>query len=125
MEGINAYIGDKIRSYRKLKGLTIQQLADIIHKSRATVCKYENGEITLDVQTLFDISRALDVSLNRLTDYRAAAPEEAAQPVEYEGESPFFKADRLYFYYYDGRHDRLKGVIDLEFGIIYNIMVFR
>ena len=45
MNEINVYIGGQIRKYRKANGMTLQQLADVIHKSRATVCKYENGEI--------------------------------------------------------------------------------
>ena len=120
MEGINTYIGTKIKNYRKMKRLTLQELADIIHKSRATVSKYENGEITVDVGTLYDISVALDVSLNQLTDYHPDKEEEKVEAeVEYGGESPFFKADRLYFYFYDGRYDRLKeAVINIHKNIV-------
>lgn len=117
---IHQYIGGRIRNYRKMKHLTLQQLADIIHKSRATVCKYETGEIALDIGTLYDISVALDVNLSQLTDYHA---QQESEPVEdklgYEGESPFFKADRLYFYFYDGRYERLKtGIIDVHKKIL-------
>ena len=116
MQSIDAYIGGRIRNYRKMKHLTLQQLADRIHKSRATVCKYESGEISLDMGTLYEISMALDVQLTQLTDYH---PDETAEPAElaaeYEGESPFFRADRLYFYFYDGRYERLKtGVIEVR-----------
>lgn len=52
MSRINEHIGGRIRMYRKARELTLQQLADLIHKSRASVSKYENGEITLDVETL-------------------------------------------------------------------------
>ena len=117
MNQVNTYIGGKIRNYRKMKHLTLQQLADEIHKSRATMCKYESGEIALDMGTLYDISVALDVSLTQLTDYHPQqdAAEIAALKQEYEGESPFFKAERLYFYFYDGRYERLKtGVIDVH-----------
>ncbi|MCB2342863.1 helix-turn-helix domain-containing protein [Clostridium estertheticum] len=38
-------IGKKIRLFRKSKGLTIQQLADLVRKSKSTVSKYENGDI--------------------------------------------------------------------------------
>ena len=120
MDGINSFIGTKIKNYRKMKKLTLQELADTIHKSRATVSKYENGEITVDVGTLYDISVALDVSLNQLTDYHPDKEEEKVEAaVEYGGESPFFKADRLYFYFYDGRYDRLKeAVIDIHKNIV-------
>ena len=65
MNEINVYIGGQIRKYRKANGMTLQQLADVIHKSRATVCKYENGEISIDIATLYEISQALQDSRAR------------------------------------------------------------
>ena len=114
MSEINQYIGKQIRMYRKVQGLTIQQLADLIHKSRASVSKYETGEITLDVETLYDISRALHISVNQLMDYQNE-PEVLESPEPVTGNhSPFFEARRLYFYFYDGRYNRLKdGIIDI------------
>lgn len=116
METINQYIGSRIRNYRKMKHLTLQQLADLIHKSRATVSKYENGEITLDVASLYDISLALEVNLTQLTDYQPKVENEAAVDLSgFDGESPFFKADRLFCYFYDGRYKRLKeAIIDVR-----------
>lgn len=111
MESINQYIGAKIRNYRKMKKMTLQQLADAIHKSRPTVSKYETGEITLDVATLCDIALALDVDLSQLTDYPLYQESEPEERTPYTGESPFFRANELYFYYYDGRYDRLKEAL--------------
>lgn len=112
MENINTYTGAKIRNYRKMKKMTLQNLADAIHKSRATVSKYENGDITIDLETLYEISVALDVEMNQLTDYHPYEPIEAPTEImDYSGESPFFKADQLYFYFYDGRYGRLKEAI--------------
>lgn len=111
MENINAYIGGKIRNYRKMRKMTLQQLADAIHKSRPTVSKYETGEITLDVVTLCDIAKALEVDLCRLTDYPMAESENREIRSSYTGTSPFFRADQLYFYYYDGRYGRLKEAV--------------
>ncbi|WP_241735556.1 helix-turn-helix domain-containing protein, partial [Streptococcus oralis] len=48
------------------KGLTIQELADRLHKSKATVSKYERGEITLDVLTLQELAQILSVDLAQL-----------------------------------------------------------
>ncbi len=120
MDNINTYIGKKIKNYRKMKRLTLQQLADTIHKSKATVSKYENGEITIDIETLYEISIALDVNLNQLTDYNPNTHlEEPTKIVEYGGESLFFKTNRLYFYFYDGRYNRLKeAVIDIHKDIV-------
>lgn len=114
MSEINKHIGKQIRMYRKVQGLTLQQLADLIHKSRASVSKYETGEITLDVETLYDISNALHITMNQLTDYQPEQ-EQAPLPIpEATGGSPFFDARRLYFYFYDGRYKRLKdGIIDV------------
>ena len=118
MSNISQHIGAQIRSHRKAQGLTLQQLADRIHKSRASVSKYETGEITLDIETLHDISEALGVEMKRLTDYRPPKNEPARQVREVEGKSPFFQAEQLYFYFYDGRYNRLKdGVIHIHKSI--------
>lgn len=115
MSKINQHIGSRIRSFRKSQGLTLQQLADMIHKSRASLSKYENGEITLDVETLYEISQALGVEMNRLTDFQDSKP--APLPIQPTGanRSPFYQAQRLYFYFYDGRYNRLKdGIINIH-----------
>ena len=114
MSDLSRHIGARIRTHRKMQGMTLQQLADKIHKSRASVSKYETGEITLDVDTLYDISTALHVRLNQLTDYHPSEELPALPHPTLTGKSPFFQADRLYFYFYDGRYNRLKdGVIDI------------
>ena len=115
MSKINQHIGNRIRSFRKSQGLTLQQLADRIHKSRASLSKYENGEITLDVETLYEISQALGVEMNRLADFQDTKP--APLPAVPTGlnRSPFYQAERLYFYFYDGRYNRLKdGIITIH-----------
>ena len=115
MSDIKQYVGTRIKNLRKEQKLTLQQLADMIHKSRATVSKYENGEISIDVETLQDIAQALDCDINQLVDYRSKKTVYAPAPREMDGKSPFYQADRLYFYYYDGRSNRLKdGVIDIN-----------
>lgn len=115
MNQINVHVGARIRMYRKSKGLTLQKLADAIHKSRSSVSKYENGEISLDIETLFEIAGVLQVSPNQLTDFRPLVKEETLNPSEHGGMSPFFRAKRLYFYFYDGRYQRLKdGIIDIR-----------
>ena len=96
--------------------MTLQQLADAISKSRATVSKYETGEIVLDIQTLYDISAVLDIPLGKLLDYQP--PREEVPVIPPQGRmnaSPFFQADTLYFYFYDGRYHRLKeGLIQIS-----------
>lgn len=115
MHPINQHTGKRIRSYRKNRGLTLQQLADRIHKSRATVSKYETGEIAMDIETLYEIAAALETDLSQLLDYRPTKPAPLPAADSGSGKSPFFQASRLYFYFYDGRYNRLKdGVINIH-----------
>ncbi len=110
---INRRTGENIRRTRKLRGMTIQELADRIHKSRATVSKYETGEISLDIPTLLRISLVLQVTANRLIDYPDTGGGERG--VASAGPKTFHNAARLFFYFYDGRYKRLKdGVIDIR-----------
>ena len=116
MSQISRIVGERIRDYRKAQGMTLQQLADAIHKSRASMSKYEKGEIILDIETLDEISRVLHVPIGHLMDVRTDE-ENAQQGQEIAGRGPFFQANKLYFYFYDGRRDRLKsGVIHITRG---------
>lgn len=115
MNQINLHVGSRIKMYRKSRKLTLQQLADAIHKSRSTLSKYENGEIALDIQTLSEIAKILQVNLQQLTDIPAQIPENITNISIQNKMSPFYQARRLYFYFYDGRYQRLKdGIIDIR-----------
>ncbi len=111
-QAINRHIGSRIRTHRKNLGMTIQVLADKIFKSRATVSKYETGEISLDMVTLFNIASALHVTPNQLIDYQVNSQPERG--LRASALKTFHNAQRLFFYFYDGRYNRLKdGVIDI------------
>ena len=115
MNDINIQVGGQIRKYRKACRMTLQQLADTIHKSRATVCKYESGEISIDIATLYEISLALHVSFAQLASYQPPLPPLPPPATGSVQNSPFRQASRLYFYFYDGRYGCLKdGVIDIH-----------
>ncbi|MBO4860155.1 MAG: helix-turn-helix transcriptional regulator [Clostridia bacterium] len=64
-EHLNKYrtLGLKISYYRKLRGLTQEQLVEAIDKNLAFIGAVEapNVERTISLDTLFDISKALDV----------------------------------------------------------------
>ena len=66
LPNINMEIGKKIKNIRKSKNMTIQELANSINKSKSTVSKYENGDISIDIQTLYEISNALNVHVEQL-----------------------------------------------------------
>lgn len=108
MQQISQAIGGRIRALRKSQGLTLQQLSEKIHKSRASLSKYEAGEIVLDVETLYEISKALDVDIRQLLDACPRKVSSLPLPAGTE-KSPFFQATELYFYFYDGRSKRIKG----------------
>lgn len=91
MSEFTCYVGEQIRRYRKAGNMTLQDLADAIHKSRATICKYENGEISVDVETLYEISQVLQVSISQLTTY---LPESGNEPVSIRGEDKRARSSR-------------------------------
>lgn len=115
MSNINIHVGKMIRKYRKAANLTLQQLADAIHKSRATICKYENGDISMDIETLYEVSQVLQVSVPQLTDLETVPTEIDHLSADAARKSPFFQTKTLYFYFYDGRYNRMKdGVINIH-----------
>ena len=111
MKEISIHVGQRIRLYRKMKGLTIETFAGMIQKSKATVSKYENGDISIDVETLFVIARELEVSVNQLVDYSS---EEGAAEATDKGQ---LTKSRYYMYFYDGRRSRIaRNVIEVQDG---------
>ncbi len=112
MKEVSVHVGKRIRLYRKMKNMTIEVFAGLINKSKATVSKYENGDIAIDIETLFIIAQALDISVNQLIDYdkKIEDTEERAET----GVKRYGK-NRLYFYFYDGRRSRIvRNVIDVR-----------
>lgn len=115
MLNVTKEIGLKIKWLRKQKGLTIQELANAICKSKATVSKYETGQITMDVATLYDIAAVLAVSVDQLL-YHHALPISLPIPVNVPN---FFKNQtRFYMYLFDGRNNSvMRSVINVLYDI--------
>ncbi len=112
MEDIAVEVGYRIRNIRRGRGMTIHQLAEGIHKSKSTVSKYENGEISMDITTIYDISRVLCV------DFRHLLPHESMPSHPEAGCSLppvlFRDTDKLFAYFYDGRNGKLvRCVLDI------------
>jgi DNA-binding XRE family transcriptional regulator len=63
MGEINRSIGNKIKSFRKLRGLTQQELADKIGIDRCTVTCYESGKVSIPLQTLYMITDIFDLTI--------------------------------------------------------------
>ena len=99
MSSFSYFVGQRIKKYRKSRGYTIEQFSAMINKSKATLSKYENGAITIDIETLYDIAQALEIDLKCFIDYQP--------PVFHQDTSlpknNYFNQSLAYMYYYDGR----------------------
>ena len=64
-------LGLKIAYYRKLRGLTQAELAETIDKATAFIGQVESPKVekTLSLDTLFDISVALNVAPKHFFDF--------------------------------------------------------
>ena len=64
----NAVIGKNIENYRKQRGLSRQEIADLMTVTRQTIYRWELGERSPDVLTLEKLARLLGVELSHLLD---------------------------------------------------------
>lgn len=60
---LSTLVGERIRFYRKQQRLSLEALAKLIHKSKGTLSKYESGVITIDIVTLFEIQKVLNIDI--------------------------------------------------------------
>ncbi len=100
MSDITRMIGTNIRTYRRASRMTIDQLADCIHKSKATVGKYEQGAISIDVDTLYEIAKALGIAPSLLLQKTVEEPTGERFPTS-------LSDTRRFLYLYDGRKSRI------------------
>lgn len=115
MSEISKHVGERIRFYRNIRGITIQQLAERINKCKTTVSKYERGEITLDVETLIEISDFLEIPIEQIFNHQKIHKN---SNVKEDQSGLFYKADKLYIYFYDGRIKNINyGVIEINNSI--------
>ncbi|MFB5677462.1 helix-turn-helix domain-containing protein [Paenibacillus terreus] len=66
MEHTLTRIGRNIRQYRKWKGWTQEQLAELVGIHFSQIGNIERGEYNVNIQTLEKIANALGVSLSEL-----------------------------------------------------------
>lgn len=85
-------LGKKIKEYRKLQGISIEELGKVIGKNKGTVARYESGEIVMDIITVLEICNALNIDIIDLCDINASSIENKAiiNP---------FDSNLLYLYY--------------------------
>ena len=99
MSELGERIGENIRIYRRANRMTLSELAERINKSKATVGKYEQGAISLDMDTLYEIAGALGISPFQLMV--------SLLPEKKEKGEPRLMGERRYMYLYDGRASRI------------------
>ncbi|WBU52533.1 helix-turn-helix domain-containing protein [Paracoccus sp. SCSIO 75233] len=77
---VDVHVGTRIRHRRWLIGMTQQQLADQVGIKFQQIQKYETGANRVSASRLWDIAKALDVTISfffeGLTDGRVAANDE-------------------------------------------------
>ena len=96
---IELYVGNKIKIFRKQKKYTLEELAKKIYKSKSTLSKYENGEITIDISSLNDISEALEIPIKFFLDFS-----DTISLFPFSGENKIKENfEKYYVYFYDLR----------------------
>ena len=103
MSIISEAVGEKIRTYRQKKHMTLTELAERISKCKGTVSKYETGEIIIDIDTLYEVAEVLNIGVEQLL---YIPPRKSAE--RNEAEYSFFRGlDLFYGYIYDGRESKV------------------
>lgn len=59
-------LGQKLKAGRKMKGITLTELAEAVHRSPASLSKYENGEVNIAIDSLVEICTALNMDISEL-----------------------------------------------------------
>lgn len=59
-------LGTRIKSLRKEMGLTQQQLADLVNVTKVSICCYEKGNRTPNLETFMDLVKVLNTTPNYL-----------------------------------------------------------
>lgn len=78
-------IGEKLKTLRKEKKITQKQLAELIDKNIRTIQKYESCEIKIPLESLIDISQALNVPLEYFNCFDKVQPTDFGNGVKAYG----------------------------------------
>lgn len=97
-----AHVGNRIRLYRKKSGYTLLEFSHMIHRSVSAISKYETGMVSIDIDTLYEIAEALEVSVAQLLDYTP----QVKQKEKDQGSKNFFKKTNFYYMYQYSGFDR-------------------
>ena len=79
-------ISMNIKYFRKRKAMTQEQLAEALHVSRQTIAKWENGEVSPNIEDCQKMQELFDVSLD---DFVRDVPEEDLDMITPRGKHIF------------------------------------
>lgn len=101
MKNICRHVGSQIRFFRKLRGFTLKEFAAQLNKSVSTLSKYESGDISIDIFTLSEIARTLEVTIEQLlpTDYIDTSDQADDSLFSLDNRHFFAQKDIFYMYY--------------------------
>ena len=85
--------GQNLKKYRKLKELSQENIATLLKKTKATISKYENGDLLMTAE---DISKVCD----ELGIYSSDLFEQEYKNINKDNSNNPFKSNKLYAYFY-------------------------
>ncbi len=65
--------GKRLKELRTTMGLTQKQLGDLANVTKVSICGYEKGNRTPNIETLIDLANILNTSPNYLLDSEVSA----------------------------------------------------
>lgn len=99
-------LGRKLKACRKAKGMTLSELSSQIHRSIATLSKYENGDVAFSIDALVDICTVLNIDIAELLPETCRNLNDVSV-LKYEK----FFIDRLYVYWYNGELKKIRRAV--------------
>ena len=88
-------IGERIRTKRKERGLSQQELAELASLNYVTVSKYESGKVEPGAKALTRIANALDVTVDELLGREDEEQIDKSKPKTLEARIVSFGMDQL------------------------------
>ena len=72
-------LGERIRNFRKNRGLSQEEFAELSRLNRVTVAKYESGKVEPGAQALSRMADALEITVDVLLGRDTSANEQSEQ----------------------------------------------
>lgn len=104
-------VGNRIRACRKAQNMSQKELANRINKTYACISKYERGEISIDIFTLYEIAMTLGIEPQYLIPYN---PQREQSSSLRKSQLPIFRHKQLWCYIYTDPHILLSGCLEVD-----------